>query len=490
MKDTKPKIALPALKGTRMRLALRRAGRRAAGIGKLCRLWSAAIRPFERSIHVRFRYAFGLAILGLGLMAGITIVSSHVLLDTYSNSVAEARFELLPVHRIQTALREVDHLGFRYAIEGDETTPLEFKALAEKTDQDFGRLADIERHFGSLEHAHSRIALPALVNGWREAKEAISLVFSHASGTPAALAALERAHPALDKVYDVISEFHQLSIVDLQERLRYGHAVANVGYFVMLVAILAGLVLLVVMGIVVGRSVLEPIAELQGAARKLGQKDFSHRIRLRNTRDELGQLAQAFNVASASLQRLYAELEKRSMHDGLTGVFNRRAFDERLAEECRSADRHGQPLSLLMVDIDFFKRVNDTHGHPAGDRVLQAVAQVLGEACRPGDVVARYGGEEFSVILPDTDADGAIEVAERLRETVAGTQVECSSGSAVSITVSIGCAYRPSGTLTPENAVKVADVALYQAKETGRNRVVLEARPPSLQIAKRRNDAA
>jgi two-component system, cell cycle response regulator len=125
-----------------------------------------------------------------------------------------------------------------------------------------------------------------------------------------------------------------------------------------------------------------------------------------------------------------------------------------------------------MVDIDFFKRVNDNHGHHTGDQVLQTVVRLLNESVRPGDVVARYGGEEFAVILPETDEDNAIAMAERLRRTIDDHSFNCPIGEDIGITASIGCAGRWPDAIAPEDLVKTADLALYRAKKTGRNRVV------------------
>ena len=267
---------------------------------------------------------------------------------------------------------------------------------------------------------------------------------------------------------------------DLQERLRFAHSVVNWAYLAIFSAILAGLGVLIAMGIVVGRSVLQPIAELQVAARNLAKKDFAHRIKLRNNKDELGQLGRAFNIASAALQRLYRELERRSTYDGLTSVLNRAAFDARLTVEFQSTDRHKWPLSLLMVDIDFFKRVNDSHGHQTGDQVLQVLARLLNESVRPGDVVARYGGEEFVIIFPDTAEASAVAMAERLRKTIKGHSFNSEAGENIAITVSMGCAdskacaqaNAKTYAMTPEDLVKAADAALYRAKKAGRNKVV------------------
>ena len=452
--------------------ATRPSANRRIGIGRLGRLWSTIARPFYGSIYIRFQYAFGFAVLGLALMAAITLVSGRVLLNTYENSVSEAHFELMPAHRIQVSLREAGHLAYLYAIEGDRSAPFRFKEVGETVDRQFHQLTENELRFASVEHAHSYISTPKTIKAWQDAQAAVLEVFQHAPSTTEATEALRRAHGAIDPVYGVISEFHRLSIQDLQGRLRFALSVADWTYFAIFGVILIGLGVLIALGLVVGRSVLQPIAELQGAAQKLREKDFSHRVRLRNTKDELGQLGRAFNIASASLQRLYGELERRSTHDGLTGVLNRAAFDERLSAECESTDRHKRPLSLLMVDIDFFKRVNDTHGHQTGDQVLQIVVRLLNETARPGDVVARYGGEEFIIILPETDEDNAMAMADRLRRTIDDHSFACPTGEDFRITVSIGCASRRPHVMAPEDLIQAADTALFRAKETGRNRVV------------------
>jgi two-component system, cell cycle response regulator len=177
-------------------------------------------------------------------------------------------------------------------------------------------------------------------------------------------------------------------------------------------------------------------------------------------------------MASTTLQKLYRELERRSTHDGLTGLLNLAAFDERLQVEFDGSDRHRRPLSLLMVDIDFFKRVNDSYGHQAGDRVLQSVANLLGTTTRPGDVVTRYGGEEFAIILPETDEASAMVMAERLRAAIESAEIECDTCGAIKLTISIGCASRRSRLISTGGLVNAADSALYEAKTAGRNRVV------------------
>jgi two-component system cell cycle response regulator len=163
------------------------------------------------------------------------------------------------------------------------------------------------------------------------------------------------------------------------------------------------------------------------------------------------------------------ELDRLSRIDGLTGIYNRRHLDEQLQAAAKTATRDQQTLSILMLDIDHFKRVNDRDGHLAGDRVLQEFARRIQAAVRAGSIVGRWGGEEFLVIAPNTNADHAILLGERIRAAIADEPVDIDDGC-ISITVSIGCA---SGVDSAAKLVGQADVALYRSKAEGRNRVTM-----------------
>ncbi|PYG02876.1 response regulator receiver modulated diguanylate cyclase [Thioalkalivibrio sp. ALE21] len=175
------------------------------------------------------------------------------------------------------------------------------------------------------------------------------------------------------------------------------------------------------------------------------------------------------------LKRRTDLLEQYAMLDGLTGIHNRRYFDEHLDRETRRSQREGEPLSLIMLDIDHFKGFNDHYGHGAGDRCLQKVAETLARTLnRPGDTLCRYGGEEFVALLPGTPTSGALEVAERLRSAVEERALahEHSSAGPV-VTVSLGAAtFDPAGEpgADMESLLARADAALYRAKNAGRNR--------------------
>lgn len=178
--------------------------------------------------------------------------------------------------------------------------------------------------------------------------------------------------------------------------------------------------------------------------------------------------------AEAALRLAAQQLKNLADTDGLTGVMNRRAFDENFAREAARCARDGQPLSLLMIDIDWFKAYNDTYGHPMGDQCLRQVSGCLADCVRrPADTIARYGGEEFVVLLPETDTEGARRVAEHMAERLRNLDIRHAASDYGRVTASVGVATGMGRTLRTDFArlLTVADNALYNAKSAGRNRV-------------------
>ena len=182
--------------------------------------------------------------------------------------------------------------------------------------------------------------------------------------------------------------------------------------------------------------------------------------------------------ANETLEAANRILQTLAQEDGLTGLSNRRRFDELLDDEFRRARRQSLPLSVLLLDADHFKTYNDHYGHLAGDECLRQISGVIeGVLRRPGDHAARYGGEEFVVLLPATDATGALAVAEQLRQAVSALAIEHPGSPERIVTVSIGVStLAPSSTAEqPDQLIAAADQALYRAKAEGRNRVVADA---------------
>ena len=260
--------------------------------------------------------------------------------------------------------------------------------------------------------------------------------------------------------------------------------ITSMGYAAALV-IASGLIIVIILNLTLQHVILRPIQQLTDHALVIEQeKDFSRRIDMDRV-DEIGKLAQRLDIMVQTINKQTGELQLANeqlilltVQDGLTGIANRRMFDTCLNKEWRRALREQVPLSLILLDVDFFKKYNDTYGHQQGDRCLIAIAETMQKIIRrPGDLAARYGGEEFAIILPNTHEEGAKLIAERVRRGIQDLKIT-HSASEVSgyVSISLGLV-----TLVPDHArdnqgpnpfVQSADQALYHAKEQGRNRVI------------------
>ncbi len=237
------------------------------------------------------------------------------------------------------------------------------------------------------------------------------------------------------------------------------------------------------------RLVARPLKALQVAVRKMGEGSLNTRapplrgLEMRELSEMMNKMAATLQAErdnleksvadrTRELQEANARLERLAVTDGLTGVYNHRRFQEGLAAELLRSTRTGRPVSVLMADVDLFKKVNDAMGHPAGDELLRRLAQVLNSALRGTDLLARYGGEEFAALLPETSKTVAGQVAERMRAAVEA-ELNVDGRWTQKITISVGVATYPDDGKTGEQALIAADEALYVAKHQGRNRVVI-----------------
>ena len=188
--------------------------------------------------------------------------------------------------------------------------------------------------------------------------------------------------------------------------------------------------------------------------------------------DYLENIERALKIKDDDDSPTYTQLTQMAFTDQLTGMANYRFFSQRLREEIKRCERYGHLLSLLMADLDFFKKFNDQYGHPAGNKALQQVARTLYAEVRDTDLLARYGGEEFALILPHTTKAEAISLAERIRARIEGARMPVEGRNSVKLTICLGVATLPRDADCEESLLSAADQALYQAKESGRNRVL------------------
>lgn len=232
-----------------------------------------------------------------------------------------------------------------------------------------------------------------------------------------------------------------------------------------------------------GHSIVTPLKQLINAARGIVEGNLDIHLSAKR-KDEVGQLTDMFNQMTHALRNKHAEitaanqamqqqnqlLQKLSITDGLTGLYNRTKLNTILSEQLARFKRHNRPFCLLMIDVDYFKTINDKLGHIVGDRILVTVASVLLKSIRTIDYAARYGGDEFMVILTETDSSAAIKTAERIRAEVSAACLAFKE-QPVHITLSIGITQSRRADTMPNDLIARADAALYEAKESGRDRV-------------------
>lgn len=415
----------------------------------------------------RFVKGLGLMLLPLLCLGSGSLLALHGMEQSLKALSNEIRYEMAQIDRVELLAVRCTASAGRYLLFG---AAADRQLLA-------GHLAALDDAFAAIdpnafadEQERALIAEArqlwhdnrglgqALVETTAAAAESVTLrLFADRMETMLGL--LDHAHRLGDReISEEVAEFEE------SRRLILG---LISGLFVL------GLVLAVGAGLVLARSILQPVAELKGAAAAWRNGALETRLVPRG-RDELAGLMESFNAMAAELQESQRQLAALALTDPLTGLFNRREFMHRMTTELERATRYGHPMVLLLLDLDHFKRVNDNFGHPAGDLLLQNLAQVLRQQLRQGDLVARYGGEEFVALLPETTREAALATAERIRQAVAELVLPVAE-AALRVTVSIGCAELAATTTQGEALFAAADRALYRAKAEGRNRVCLAA---------------
>lgn len=238
----------------------------------------------------------------------------------------------------------------------------------------------------------------------------------------------------------------------------------HIQFFIVVGSIMAAILVSVLIAYFFIRNVVTPLKVIEMGAEKFGEGNFRYRLDIRS-RNELGKLATTFNSMADKLEEI-------ATRDSLTGLLNKKETLRILDTELKRAQRQAANVSVMMLDLDYFKIINDTYGHQAGDSVLVTAAKLIENHVRGIDYVGRYGGEEMLVVLPATTENESLETAERIRHSLASTPIAVNEIEHVNLTVSIGIAIFPTDAKEQRYLLAHADRALYQAKEAGRNQVV------------------
>ncbi|MHB0975328.1 MAG: diguanylate cyclase [Thiobacillus sp.] len=445
-------------------------------------------------ISLRTRFALGLGAVLLPFLAAAALGQFYLLprlVEPLEDIVRELSEEMYPVTRLQTALFQVAMPVNDYLVHGDADERRQFAQLRQRVERAFEE-APPERYTLAEERALIRAARAEWDQALPLGEQLLRL--SDPVGNAAAARDMERFDAHIDRAVSMLDEahhhFHQ--VLD-QDRAQAGVSRSRILGATFAAFVLAGAVSLFT-GVALARSVTDPVDTLRQGAARLAEGKLSHRVDIHrhdelgelaafldsgqhaaissiHRHDELGELAAAFNAMAGRIEADQAALAELASRDGLTGLYNHRTFYVLLGDELARAKRFQRPVSLLLLDIDHFKRVNDTHGHLAGDAALRELCELLRREARAVDRVCRYGGEEITLILPETDIEAAVRLAERLRAAVEAQAFDVGTGTPPHLTVSIGAASWPAHADNAQALVAAADAALYAAKRGGRNRV-------------------
>lgn len=413
------------------------------------------------SLRARFRITLGIVLIPLIVVA----LGSGIFLQRAANAlnkiVEQPVYKLQTTSRMQNVIRQAHASVKEYLNTGRYALRVQFESGAQAAEDIFIEI--LGKPFLSPQEY---TLLTNVRHAWKESVATAMVIFAPNSPKMAAYTLDQRVHQILFAL-DQIQETYYGEI-DTQ-RARVNKAESRF-LLILVFTVGVGLIIAIIGAVLLTRSIVVPLLEFEKGLEHFANNDLSYRLNL-TSQDELGRLAREFNTMAERLMTHQNKLQELSTRDGLTDLYNRREFDNRLREEALRARRYNKPFSVLMLDVDHFKHVNDRYGHPAGDEVLITVADLIRLNVRPIDAVCRYGGEEFSVILPETDKEGARVVAERIRSTLADSLTATPQGDMIRVTVSIGIAAFPRDGDTGPALINAADQALYAAKHEGRNLV-------------------
>lgn len=426
--------------------------------------------PRQTSLRQRLSIGLGTMLVPFLLLAGGALVSFEGAIDSFEKQENVGLEELFPLARIEGLLLDISGVINVESFVSKTVSVTEFEKTA----------ADINYNFKIILTRPSQLperneSIYRIQEEWNQLEElGLEIVESSIQASKANKSTkISKFQIKLQKILQNVQELnYRLIAFQNTENLRQAQLVRERVRLLVAIIFLLALTIAVICAYALSRSILVPLYQLQEGVKHLADGNFKYRIKLK-TQDEFSRLANTFNAMAGSLEQSQTDLERLATLDGLTEVYNRREFNRWLSVEFERSRRDEHPVSLIMVDLDHFKQLNDTYGHQAGDAALCCVAQLLRKEVRPGDIVSRYGGEEFAIILPKSSAEDSVAVAHRIRREIAIQPIRISSEDRIHLTASLGLATFPSDVKSEESLLRKADQALFQAKKLGRNRVCL-----------------
>ncbi len=429
-----------------------------------------------RSIRTRLILGFGIMALPLVILAIGGYWLHHRTITAFELVMDEVLGEMEPITHLQLLIMQARTPPVDYLTHGRPENRETFSALKTRLNEAFADAFSMSSSHTDISpaiHEKKSQILSEIHHLWTLAENDAEKILSLAQpvGDPTGQVYIQDMDEKLQIINTSISIIHALSHSELSEHDEEIDRLQR--YIQQLIAIIliisAGMI---GAGIVyVLRSIMRPLKILESGVSAMRDGNLKKRILL-DSDDEMGDLARTFNSMAHMLEQDRAELQRIAAHDHLTGLLNKREFMKQFSQEMERSARYDHPFSLLMIDIDHFKKVNDEHGHLVGDEALRQVAQIVRHTLRPMDVVGRYGGEEFTAVLPETDRDAAYATAERVREQI-NAQPLILGKESLCIAVSIGVACYPDHGQDINTLFNASDAALYAAKGAGRNRVFM-----------------
>jgi len=431
--------------------------------------------PFTNrsSLRQRFLLYLGSLFLLLSILGGVSYYTLQITVKNFDQAI---NHELLYL-RQQIYLRDLVTLTnnpvYQFISYGDPQEQLLYEDIHSEANELFTEIL-IDENITATQ----KTIVQQSYQEWQKASAVANVILSssHPIEKESIRSLLDTFNNHTEGTIDILYESHNINL----QRIENLRNEANTNFIftqsITLAGFITGIITFITAIIAMFRFVLRPAQNLLQSMEMFGRGELRHRIKVTST-DEFGALAVGFNRMAENLERDQAKLAELAIRDSLTGLYNRREFERLLNDEIHRFRRHGHPVSLMMIDIDNFKQINDRYGHQVGDEALRTVADIITNESRTGDVVARYGGEELAVILPETGSDNATILAERTCQVIAEFPVMISPKEVIPITVSIGTATVPDNAHASRDLVTASDLAMYEAKRNGRNCVRSASNP-------------